>query len=374
MKTMKIFSKGNSHSIILRNTFNFVAIITLFSFSACVTPSSVRGKKVYGNKNIQTQNDERLDKRKKVDEDSQESIQSDDYAKLIEEAHKINPPKPIETEENKTESKDISNLLLPLNKQIEILNKNQSEIKSSIKSINNDMTYIKSDIAEIKETLKQLANNKTVASTGVEETETPKPKKSNFVLKSDESAQNEKSSSSKNSKNQDEPLVIKANSNNVTPKKETKNIETPKQDISKNNTNNQPTSNNNQSAGQISDLNKLSFELTENYLQNKDYSKAIAKLKEIESGLTTALEKSKHNYLLGESHFGLQQYQKAIEYFIRVLESPEFDKKEDAKIMIAESQIRNGQTDSAKETFKQLIAEFPKSEHIPRARKMLQKL
>lgn len=371
---MKIFSKGNSHSIILRNTFNFVAIITLFSVSACVTPSSVRGKKVYGNENIQTQNDDRLDKRKKVDEDNQESIQSDDYAKLIEEAHKINPPKPIETEEVKAESKDISNLLLPLNKQIENLNKNQTEIKSSIKSINNDMTYMKSDIAEIKETLKQLANNKIVASTGVEETETPKPKKSNFVLKSDEAVQSEKAKTTptKNTKTE-EPFVIKANNNNATPKKETKAIETPKQEVAKNKTETQTNQNSNQS-GQISDLNKLSFELTENYLQNKDYSKAIAKLKEIESGLTTTLEKSKHNYLLGESHFGLQQYQKAIEYFIKVLESPEFDKKEDAKIMIAESQIRNGQTDSAKETFKQLIAEFPKSEHIPRARKMLQKL
>ena len=114
--------------------------------------------------------------------------------------------------------------------------------------------------------------------------------------------------------------------------------------------------------------------MTESYLQNKDYSKAISKLKEIEAGLKTELEKTKHSYLLGESHFGLKQYSKAIEYFKKVLESPDFESKENAKVMIAESQIKNGETESAKQTFKQLIADYPESRFIPRARKMLQKL
>jgi TolA-binding protein len=78
--------------------------------------------------------------------------------------------------------------------------------------------------------------------------------------------------------------------------------------------------------------------------------------------------------LLGESHYGIKQYAKAIEYFIKVLESPEFSDKENAKVMIAESQIRNGETNSAKQTFKQLIADYPESKFVPRARKMLQKL
>lgn len=362
---MKILSKEISHRIIIRNLFSFVAIITLFSLSSCVTPSSVRGKKVYGNEHLQSNNEDRLDKRKKVD-DKDEELDSEEFAKLMEEANKINPPKELNNDNSQNKANDVSSLLLPLNKQIENLTKDQTEIKKSINSINVDMNYVKSDIAEIKETLRMMSNKNYTASTGAEDIEKENSrKKDKFVLKSDEAVQKENENKAKT---ENKPFTIKANPPSV---KQNKTTETPKTDIAKNETKEVEIKSSN---GQVSDLNKLSFELTENYLQNKDYAKALTKLKEIESGLNSTLEKSKHNYLMGESHFGLQQYQKAIEYFIKVLESSEFEKKEDAKVMIAEAQIRNGQTDSAKETFKQLIAEFPKSEHIPRARKMLQKL
>lgn len=351
---MKILSNNNSHSRILRNTLSIVAIITLFSLNSCVMPSSVRGKKVYGTDETLANDKERLDKRKKVDE----NIESEEFAKLMEEATKQSIASSTTTTEIKTETADISNLLLPLNKQIENLSKNQTEIKGSISIINRDVSNMKSDIAEIKDALKKLANKKNIASTGSEDDDVVDRKKDKFVMKSDEAVKEEKKDKTNNK-------------SNIKPKKENKVVETPKKDLAKETPKEE---NNNQSVGNVSDLNKLSFELTENYLKNKDYSKAISKLKEIESGLTTALEKSTQNYYLGESYFGLQQYQKAIDYFIKVLESPEFNKKEDAKVMIAESQIRNGQTDNARETFKQLIAEYPKSEHIPRARKMLQKL
>ena len=318
-------------------------------------PSSVRGKKVYGSDETLTNDEERLDKRKKVDDD----IESEEFAKLMEEATKQSIASSTTTKEIKTDTPDISNLLLPLNKQIENLSKNQTEIKGSISNINRDVSNMKSDIAEIKDALKKLVNKKNIASTGAENDEVKDRKKDKFVMKSDEAV---------NEGKKEKPIPTKTN---IKPKKENKITETSKKDIVKESPKEEIP---NQSSGNVSDLNKLSFELTENYLKNKDYSKAISKLKEIESGLTTALEKSTQNYYLGESYFGLQQYQKAIDYFIKVLESPEFNKKEDAKVMIAESQIRNGQTDNARETFKQLIAEYPKSEHIPRARKMLQKL
>ena len=83
----------------------------------------------------------------------------------------------------------MSNLLLPLNKQVEILTNNQADIKNKLSNIKSDVSVMKSDINEIKETLKLMSNNKNskyeIASAGFEEDETSK-KPSKFTMKSDQ--------------------------------------------------------------------------------------------------------------------------------------------------------------------------------------------
>jgi len=83
---------------------------------------------------------------------------------------------------------------------------------------------------------------------------------------------------------------------------------------------------------------------------------------------------SKCNYWLGESHFGLGQYDDAIAYFQKVISSKNADKKADAFIMIAESNIRSGKVNEAKKVFTTFINNYPNSQYIPRAKKMLQQL
>jgi TolA-binding protein len=83
---------------------------------------------------------------------------------------------------------------------------------------------------------------------------------------------------------------------------------------------------------------------------------------------------SKCNYWLGESHFGLNQYDKAISYFDKVLKSGSASKKDDAMIMIAEAQVRSGKINEAKKMFNSFITVYPQSQFVPRAKKMLQQL
>lgn len=363
MKTIKIFGKDVCSCVIIRIVLSTLAIITLFYLTSCVTPSSVRGNKI-SNLEVENNENDRLEKRKKVEDNRDE-----EFAELMKEVKNQDIIKDTLIEKNQELStQELSNLLLPLNKQVELLGQNQTQIKNDISKINSDVSVMKQDISEIKATLNMLSNHglNSIASTGVEELEEDvSPKKTEkFVMKSDQEA--DKSSTEKDKK--EEPVfVVKANSNKNNKLENQNKVRV--DEVNDKEVKDQINTNN-----QISDLNKLSFELTESYLQNKDFSKAISKLKEIESGLKTELEKTKHNYLLGESHFGLKQYAKAIEYFIKVLESPDFEDKENAKVMIAESQIKNGETESAKQTFKQLIADYPESKFIPRARKMLQKL
>lgn len=361
MKTIKIFGKEVCSCVIVRIFLSTLAIIMLISLSSCVMPSSVRGNKEVDISDKFDDAESRKEKRKSVDEQSRD----DEFAALLKEANMQNQDTSSKViNEIKTTNEDFSSLLLPLNKQVEILTNNQTDIKNKLSNIKSDVSVMKNDINEIKETLKLMSNKTTkseIASTGFEEEENTK-KPSKFTMKSDQELAKDEI---------DPKFVIKADSKvKASTKKiddkldKEEKIETLKAE--------KPLKNNSESL--ISDLNKVSFELTQSYLDNKDYSKAISKLKEIENGLTTIVEKSKHNYLLGESHYGMQQYAKAIEYFIKVLESPEFSDKENAKVMIAESQIRNGETNSAKQTFKQLIADYPESKFVPRARKMLQKL
>lgn len=374
MKTIKIFGKDVCSCVIIRIVLSTMAIIALLYLTSCVTPSSVRGKKDYSQETNQEVVENRNDKRKKVEklqnENNNENINDDEFAELIKQAHQQNALKlndnPIQENQN---NENLSSILMPLSKQIDLLTANQNQIKHSITGINAEINTIRNDVSEIKETLNLLAKRNTIASTGIEELEknnSEKKKENNqFLLKSDEDAEKDPSNN--------EPLFV------VQPSKEKNksNQNTKTSQINNPSTYNNDKQNNtkNESINQeITDINNLSFELTESYLENKDYSKAIVKLKEIETGLKSELEKNKHSYLMGESYFGLQQYAKAVEYFIKVLETPDFGNKEKAKLMIAESQIKSGEPESAKETYKQLIADYPDSKHIPRARKMLQKL
>jgi TolA-binding protein len=118
--------------------------------------------------------------------------------------------------------------------------------------------------------------------------------------------------------------------------------------------------------------------LTENlamkYFTTQEYDKAIGEFNKSVQNEKDAAKINKINYYIGESYFGLRQWDKAVIYFDQVINSSNINKKAEAQVMIAEAHIRSGQTFEAKKAFQALIEQYPKSNYIPRARKMLQML
>lgn len=117
-----------------------------------------------------------------------------------------------------------------------------------------------------------------------------------------------------------------------------------------------------------------SFKSAMSSFTQRNYHKAIAELNKIIRENPDKEMAAKCTYWLGESHFGLNQYNKAISYFNQVLKSSNTAKKDDAMIMIAEAQVRSGKINDAKKMFNDFIRSYPRSQFVPRARKMLQQL
>lgn len=116
------------------------------------------------------------------------------------------------------------------------------------------------------------------------------------------------------------------------------------------------------------------FNSAMNSFARNDYHDAIRKLSKIVETEKSQAVINDCNYWLGESYFGIKQYDKAIGYFRRVLTAGSTSKHDDAQAMIAESFIRAGQVQEAKNAFLRLLQNYPASEYVPRARRMLQQL
>jgi TolA-binding protein len=109
-------------------------------------------------------------------------------------------------------------------------------------------------------------------------------------------------------------------------------------------------------------------------VDKRDYGEAIRKLTKMIEEVKDPVSLNVCNFYLGESHYGLKQYSKAIDYYEKVLNYGKTDKTDDALIGIAEAKFRLGNISEAKEAYQKFMKSFPKSEHTPTARKMLQQI
>ena len=111
-----------------------------------------------------------------------------------------------------------------------------------------------------------------------------------------------------------------------------------------------------------------------NSMIHKDYNTAIDQLSKIAKTEKNPVVISDCHFYIGESHFGLHQYDKAITFYDKVVNSSVSNKRDEAQIKIAESNIRLGKADFAKKAYEDFVQKFPKSDLLPKARKMLQQL
>lgn len=110
------------------------------------------------------------------------------------------------------------------------------------------------------------------------------------------------------------------------------------------------------------------------YFSQKDYNSAAMQLGNIKKSTKDQSTIANCDYWLGESSFGLKNYDLAINYFSKVAGAKNAAKRAEAQMMIAECYLRNGKIQAAKKSFENFIAQNPKSRLVPRARKMLQQL
>lgn len=79
-------------------------------------------------------------------------------------------------------------------------------------------------------------------------------------------------------------------------------------------------------------------------------------------------------YWIGECHYALRQYDKAIMDFEKVFTFPKSNKLDDAQFKLGICYIRKGENQKAKEEFQRLIDVYPKSEYLSRAEGHIQTL
>ncbi len=116
------------------------------------------------------------------------------------------------------------------------------------------------------------------------------------------------------------------------------------------------------------------LELAEQFYNKGKYKDAIASYLKAMNDIKVNRVKSEALYKVAMSHYHLKNYEKSIEYFDQVCSLAENMYKDDAQIQIAEANMRLGKIDEAKKAYKNVLAVYPRSKHIPKARKMLQQL
>lgn len=79
-------------------------------------------------------------------------------------------------------------------------------------------------------------------------------------------------------------------------------------------------------------------------------------------------------YWIGESYYGLNQYQKAILEFQKVFAYDAADKHDDAQLMIGLSYVRLGQREQAQSAFEEFLSTYTDSEYLPIAERHYQNI
>jgi TolA-binding protein len=365
------FQKNNS---IIK--FRCLIIITIFSVLAisCSTPRSVRPTSPYqaSNRTVirrpyipedEKNNEKSKDKKQEVTKN--ESPKKDELTGSNDAKNKNtqdNIPaqsNPIAgLSDNKTKGNDeFNNQTMPsLVEQLRSLNSGQMDIQQDLRDIKSSISDIETRLGNLEKNKTPIDNEKMLAQND------PKPiKKKNLILPDESISKNEPkkpvSFKSKISKNHP--------TNQVAAKEVPK--EEPKEVSKTNNVKEEPPAiNAKDKTSQIDEVKKT--------ISQKDYGEAIRKLTKMVNELKDPVTVNICNFYLGESNFGLKQYDKAIDFYQKVLNYGNSDKNDDSQIMIAEAKFRMGNLSEAKNAFAKFLKTYPKSEHTPEARKMLQQL
>ncbi len=111
-----------------------------------------------------------------------------------------------------------------------------------------------------------------------------------------------------------------------------------------------------------------------NEFKKGNYDDSIKLLKSAKSDETSKKSVSEIAFFLAESYFNLGDYQNSIDYYNDVIKNNNSSYTAASQLKLAESNLRLGKVNNAKNEYQRLIASFPDSQYVPIARKMLQQL
>lgn len=111
-----------------------------------------------------------------------------------------------------------------------------------------------------------------------------------------------------------------------------------------------------------------------NNIKNKKFTESLSELQNLRSQTNDIYQNSVIDYWIGEVYYLSKDYEKALKYFQRSSEVKISPKNDKAHLMVAECLSRLGRTKEAKDAYQRFIENYPFSEFISRAKKMIQQL
>jgi tol-pal system protein YbgF len=107
---------------------------------------------------------------------------------------------------------------------------------------------------------------------------------------------------------------------------------------------------------------------------SQDYQNAIESFESLLAAQNNHSLADNSQFWIGECHYALGQYKKAIIDFEKVFTFPKSNKLDAAQFKLGLCHLRLGDKSKAQEEFKRLVDQYPKSEYLRQAQKHLQEL
>ncbi|MBX3043449.1 MAG: tetratricopeptide repeat protein [Candidatus Kapabacteria bacterium] len=348
----------NKNGYFANNLWLILFIVSILIISSCSGVRSIRsGNNLYHPKQDITK-----------DNNESGSIESPEPKEMISN-EKIDDSEFIEPQAIQNEAKDYSKLagivgdrLPTIREQMQDLGKSQELIKNDIAQMQDDIREIRNLIYDLKGTVDDYipAGTRLPVTGNIKVNEDKK--QSSFELLPDEKVADKKiETKPKNTmitKKAISETFLKSDESSVkksSPKAQIKNeVATKTDDVN-------------------IGINPLFNEGKELY-STKKYSEAIESLKKALSQETSKKQESEINFYLGESYYFINKYDLSIDYLNKVLSFNDSPFLDAARIRKAEANLKSGNISEAKADYQALIKNHPGSNHIPKARKMLQQL
>jgi len=333
-------------NIIILSKWLMLAFI-LFSIVSCSGIKSVRTKNSFTNKSKITDKNDlvKITEDKKNNQENKEIISN-------------NLPNEFKTIKENDIVRDIPTIKEQLNNLIE----NNEIIYEDIKSLKNKIADLENKFNKIEYQLDLVIDsNPKIPETG--EKKDTKPKNNEFKFYPDNNKEYlqiaEKETFLKNEELNKNNLSQKSKKNNIK-------LNTPK---TLQNSNSEMNSKNNN----LEDKN-IKLELAKEEFKKGNYENSKKLFLEAKSIETSRKNLSEIDYNLGEISYNLGNYSEAIKYFSNVILNNDSKFIATCHLKIAESNMRLGRIEEAKENYQKIVTNYPNSEYIKIARKMLQQL